>query len=174
MANNSPMALSVEKIRHEMLRGLLVPREMVNEALLKTYKQLNAKETRFFAFKGRVTETAEVDDHATQAAACDKIFSLAGLYAREREARDSTPGVALEVDPTTGVVRIIVGGGALPALPESQTLELPPVECSPAEQGVVIMRRDTPPAASVGRRRAAAPSLVDAAFAAISYDEVVD
>jgi hypothetical protein len=170
MSDNRPMALSVEKIRHEMLRGILVPREMVNAALLKTFTQLEAKETKFFSFKGHVTETAEVDDNATQAAAADKIFSLAGLYAREREDRVSTPGVAMEIDPVTGVVRIIVGAPAL-SLSEPTMQELPPVECSPSEQPVVVVHHDIAPSRSQASTRRAAAS--NSAMK-ILFDETVE
>lgn len=154
--DNHPLALSVEKVRHEMLRGILIPREMVNAALLKTYQQIQAKESKFFSFKGHVTQSIEVDDNTTQSAACDKIFSLAGLYARERDDRTSTPGVALEIDPVTGVVRIIVGSPV--ALPEYEptTLELPPVTPSPAEAPVVVHAHDTS-APMVSKRRVAVP-----------------
>jgi len=121
LPDNLPMALSVEKVRHEMLRGILVPRELVNEALKTTASKLHARETKFFSFRGRVTDKRDVDDHAVQLQAADQIFSLAGLYSRERESLRSTPGVALEVDPSTGVIRIVVGvvetQGALPVGP---------------------------------------------------------
>lgn len=137
------MALSVDKVRHEMLRGILVPRHMVNKALQTTFAKLDARETKFFSHKGIVTQTREVDDHGTQLAAADQIFTLAGLYAREREERPSTPGVALEIDPNTGVIRLVVG--APPALEEPPTLvELPaPFECSPAEQSVAPLPTKT-------------------------------
>jgi len=163
------MALSVEKIRHEMLRGILVPREMVNEALVTTYGKLRAKETKFFSHKGVVTMTRDVDDHSTQLAAADQIFSLAGLYARERESKNSTPGVALEVDPRTGVMRILVGD-SMPALAgyDPQIVELSSVEASPAEALVVNHAHDEQPVGSP-RRRTVSPEVWK-----ILSDEVVD
>jgi hypothetical protein len=141
-----PMALSVDKIRHEMLRGILVPREMVNKALLRTYEQLDAKETKFFAHQGRITERVDVVDHGVVAAAADKIFSLAGLYAREREEKGGTPGVALEIDPVSGVIRLIVGQPAPPELSSNGVIqdlrELPPSIPSPAEELVGILPAD--------------------------------
>src|SRR5258706_3737734 len=101
--------MNVEAVRHEMLRGILIPRDIVNHAIRKTVAKLDARETKHFAFKGRVIETREVEAHGIQLDAADKIFSLAGLYAREREARDATPSVSLEVDPHTGVIRLSVG-----------------------------------------------------------------
>jgi len=142
MIDTKPLALSVERVRHEMLRGILVPREMVNEALAVTAAKLRAKETKFFSFKGRVIDTVQVEDHGTQLAAADQIFSLAGLYARERGDTPATPGVALEVDPRTGVVRIIVGGPPALAEGEERLQELPPSEPSPAEAPVVVHAHD--------------------------------
>jgi len=105
-----PMALSVESVRQEMLRGLLIPRDIVNEALRTTASKLKAKETKFFAHKGIVTDSKEVEDHTTQLAAADQIYSLSGLYARERAPVHQTPETAIEVDLKTGVMRIVVGG----------------------------------------------------------------
>ena len=102
------MALSVEKVRHEMLRGILVPRDLVNRALSKTAAKLDAKETKFFSHKGEVVETHEVEDHGIQLQAADQIFSLSGLYARERAPQAQIPSVALEVSPD-GVIRLVVG-----------------------------------------------------------------
>ncbi len=145
MIDTKPLALSVERVRHEMLRGILVPRELVNEALQTTAAKLKAKETKFFSFKGKVIDKVEVEDHGTQLQAADQIFSLAGLYAREREDRSSTPGVALEVDPRTGVVRIIVGASAALEESEPRLQELPPSEPSAAEAPVVIHVSDPEP-----------------------------
>ncbi len=130
-----PMALSVEKVRQEMLRGLILPRDIVNEALKTTAGKLKAKETKFFAHKGVVVSQKEVDDHTTQLAAADQIFSLAGLYARERMAAPQAPSVILEVDSKTGVIRLVVGSGgqALTAPLEGLVSNPSLVEASPAE-----------------------------------------
>ena len=159
-ALDSPLALSVEKVRHEMLRGLLIPREMVNKALLRTYEQLDAKETKFFSHQGHVIQQKDVIDHSTVAAAADKIFSLAGLYAREREERNSTPGVALEIDPISGVIRIIVGSPTPPELSATGVLdlkELPPSELSEAEEFVGSLSPDDSTRPTFVPPKAAAP-----------------
>lgn len=149
--SDRPMALSVERVRHEMLRGILVPREMVNAALQTTYAKLQAKETKFFSYKGHVTQKAEVDDHGTQLAAADQIFSLAGLYAREREERAGTPGVALEIDPVSGVIRLIVGSAGPPELSSNGVLSNLQDVGSPVPQGqfgsgpVMEPMRELPP-----------------------------
>jgi len=110
------MALSVEGIRTEMLRGIRVPRKMVNAAIQKTYDQLEAQETKFFTYKGDVVSQKDVPAHEVQAQASDRILSMAGLYAREREATASAPMVAVEVDPVSGVIRLVVGSGPSKAL----------------------------------------------------------
>ena len=170
MIDTRPLALNVERVRHEMLRGIRVPPELVNEALKVTASKLKAKESKFFSFKGSVVDTVQVEDHSTQLAAADQIFSLAGLYARERADVASTPGVALEVDPRTGVVRIIVGGPAALDEGESRLQELPPSEPSPAEAPVVVHahRREL---SGSGPRVAVPPSKK---VWSILSDEVVD
>jgi hypothetical protein len=171
LADNRPMALSVEKVRHEMLRGLLIPREMVNKAIQRTYEQLDANETKFFSYKGEVTETRVVEDTAARGAAADKIFSLAGLYVRDNESKNSTPGVAMEVDPRTGVMRIIVGDVSptnVLDLPEIK--ELPPVTPSPAEAPVGNHAPDVVPPPKVGVRRTA----VSPGVWRMLSDEIVD
>ena len=170
MSDGRPLSLSVEKVRQEMLRGILVPRELVNGALATVASKLVAKETKFFSFKGRVTDKREVDDHGTQLAASDQIFSLAGLYAREREQSLGPPQVAMEVDSRTGVVRLVVGS-VLPALAEPpQTIELAPSTCSPAEQPVEARSLDYAEQAT-SRRRVPVPF---ASMKRILLDELVD
>ena len=163
MADDLPLALSVEKVRHEMMRGILVPRELVNAALATTAAKLKAKETKFFTYKGRVTQQTDVEDHGSQLAAADQIYSLAGLYSRERDMGVATPSVALEVDPHTGVIRLVVGSSAPLALPSQTQEEVGESERSAAEAPVVEL-------APVGRRKARVP---DEVWRIVS-DEVVD
>ena len=111
------MASSVEGIRAEMLRGIRVPKKIVNAALQKTYDQLDATVVKHVTYQGHVVSTVETPAHEVQAAASDRIFSLAGLYAREKDAGTATPRVAVEVDPGTGVIRLVVGSGPARALP---------------------------------------------------------
>jgi hypothetical protein len=147
-----------------MLRGILVPRELVNEAFRTVAAKLKAKETKFFAHKGRVVSKVDVEAHGTQLAAADQVFSLAGLYAREREAPSSTPMFALEVDSRTGVVRMVVGGQtAIDAPPPPRELAL--VEASPAESVVVETHAEV-----VKPRRVPIPDVI---WKLVS-DEVVD
>lgn len=167
--DDRPLALSVEKVRHEMLRGLLIPRELVNEALRTVANKLRAKETKFFAFKGVVRDVREVDDHGTQLTAADQIFSLSGLYARERENPLAPPQVVLEVDSRTGVVRMVVGG--LPGLEAPPSVqELPTMQPSLAESGVL----NTPTQTREGALLAVPLRTQDELVARIIHDEVVD
>ncbi len=125
MSDDRPLSLSVELVRQEMMRGILIPRDLVNKALKKTADKLDAMETKFFAHKGVVVSERVVEDHTTQLAAADQIYSLSGLYARERMATLGPPTVALEVDSRTGVIRLVVGS-------DRQAFAAPPEESSPS------------------------------------------
>ena len=114
--NPTTAAFSVERFRGEMLTRLAVPDDLLQAAINKIHAQLDAKETKFFVYRGEVIEKVEVVDHATQAGAADKILSMAGLYARERDGKPPTPSVAIEVDPITGIVRMVIGSGDTPPL----------------------------------------------------------
>ena len=108
--NGHTTAFSVEKARAAMLDKLNIPHDIVNKAIKKVYDKLDAKETKFFVHQGQVVEKVDVEDTAAQLAASDKILSMAGLYARERDARPPSPIVAVEVDSKTGVIRMVIGG----------------------------------------------------------------
>lgn len=164
--DNRPLALSVEKVRHEMLRGILIPRELVNAALQTTAAKLHARETKFFTFKGRVTQRMDVDDHSIQLQAADQIYSLAGLYSRERESRVSTPGVALEIDPVSGVIRLVVGSPSLSLDEAPRHMEVPD---SPDNDfvGAPSLTEPSPAEASVARR-----GIPDSVWKIISDEEV--
>ena len=112
MANGKTTAFSVERVRAAMLERIAIPTDILNKAIRKVHDKLEAKETKFFTFQGQVIQQAEVEDNAAQLAAADKILSVAGLYARERETKPPTPTIAIEVDPVTGVVRMVIGGDA--------------------------------------------------------------
>ena len=114
-------AFSVDAMRKRMMERVAVPEEMLNDAIKKTHAKLQARTTKFFTFQGQVIERVDVEDHAVQLQAADQIYSLSGLYARERDSRPAAPTVAVEVDAKTGVVRLLVGipGGLAPAAPMS-------------------------------------------------------
>ena len=115
-ARNTP-AFDPAYVRRAMLERVIIPQGMVSEAIRKTYEKLYAKETKFFTHKGVVTDTRVVEDHGTQLQAADQIHSIAGLYSRDSDSKPSSPKVALEVDPRTGVIRIVLGsdeGGDVP------------------------------------------------------------
>lgn len=142
---NQPLALSVEQVRHEMLRGILIPRDIVNHAIRRTVEKLDAKETKFFSFRGKVVEKHEVEDHGVQLQAADTIFSLAGLYARDGEKRVAAPSFELSVDISTGIIRLSTGSPATsgelpmassagaPELVESTIIEHAPQAPAPIE-----------------------------------------
>src|SRR2546430_64436 len=118
-------AFNIERMRSEMLERVAVPAEIVQEAISKLRDKLEAKSTKFFAHRGAVVSQREVVDHEAQLSAVDKILSMAGLYARERDAKPSMPVTAIEVDPGTGVVRIVVGAELPPASPAVGSAPLP-------------------------------------------------
>ena len=112
MANSQtePTAsMSVEAIRERLFKGVEIAPEMLNEALKVTRKKLSAKVTKFGYYKGEVVSRVNVEDHSTQLAAADQIYSIAGVYSRERDKIDRMPTIALEINPVTGVMKVIVG-----------------------------------------------------------------
>jgi|SRR5438552_14357391 len=110
MPDNRTVAFDVDSMRRSMLERLALPDDLVQHAIERTRSKLDAKVTKYFTHRGEVTDQRDVEDHATQLQAADQIYSLAGLYARERDGHPSTPQVALEIDPVTGVMRLIIGG----------------------------------------------------------------
>lgn len=127
-------AFNVERMRERMYRNVAVPDDFLQKAVDTTYKKLTAKKTQFFSHMGEVKSVIELEDHVTQLAAADQVYKLSSLYARERDAAPGQPTIALEMNPQTGVVRLVIG-----ALPEvsrpGDVIEipvLPPVvECLP-------------------------------------------
>lgn len=102
-------AFSVERIRAELIETVRPPKDIVNKAFKKLEAKLEAKETKFFTFRGEVQQRVNVDDNAAQISAADKILSAAGVYARERDAKPPAPAMAVEYDPHTGVLRMVIG-----------------------------------------------------------------
>jgi hypothetical protein len=103
------VTLSVEEFRRQLLRRPTIPDDLLSQALNVTKKKLNAKRTKFFTHKGVVQSAIDVEDHSTQLAAADQIYSLAGVYARERDPAPGVPLVALEYDSARGVMRLVIG-----------------------------------------------------------------
>jgi hypothetical protein len=95
----------------EMLDAIAVPPDLLQAAIVKLRAKLDAKQTKFFTFQGEVIERVDVEDHASQLSAIDKIMAMAGVYVRERESVAAAPAVAVEVDPMTGVIRLVIGAG---------------------------------------------------------------
>ena len=108
-------AFNVERMRADMLQRVRPPDHLVQEAIDKLHEKLEAKTTKFFTFQGEVQQQVDVEDHDTQLSAADKILSMAGLYATERGVKPTPPTTAVEVDPVTGIVRIVIGAEMPPA-----------------------------------------------------------
>lgn len=92
-----------------MLRGLIVPPELANSAFQTLQRQVNAKTRKYFAARGKVRDVREDDDNDAQLRATDQVFAIAGLYAPKAQAQAPALGFALEIDPSTGVVRLVAG-----------------------------------------------------------------
>lgn len=85
----------------------------------RTHRRLlTAKTTKFFAHEGVVIDKRTVDDNDAQARAVELMYDVAGVKA-PRQAAGSTAGfaVAIEIDPVTGVRRIVVANRQQQALP---------------------------------------------------------
>lgn len=170
----APIVTDVEAVRRGLLEGIRIPAELVNRALNVVADKLDAKETKFFSFKGRVVTERQVDAHGIQLQATDQILSLAGLYARERIEAPEAPRIAMEIDSRTGVMRIIVGQ-TVPLAPSlSKVIEAAPVAELLAE--VEATTESTPAAPAVvahdaTRRR---PMPIPDSVMRIIHDEVVE
>lgn len=113
------VAFSPEVMRKQMYERVAMPPELLQKALRKLDKKLEAKETKFFSFQGQVVDKVEVEAHSVQLDAADKILKIANAYGRDSDVKRETPGVALEIDSKTGVLRLVIGGGAVDALEDN-------------------------------------------------------
>ena len=160
------VAFNVERMRALLLEDARPPRELLQKAFNKLEQKLEAKVTKFFPFQGTVVTKLDTEDHATQLSAADKILNMAGVYARERDAKPPAPAVAIEVDPATGVVRMVIGmpdtGGVIPitegdanlaltAAPEMEILEVHSDKDASDEVDtqIIQMRNGTPRAEAI-------------------------
>lgn len=72
-------------------------------------KLLNAKTTKFFAHDGVVIDAREVNDNDAQARAVELFYDVFGVKAPRAQAAASSLGVAIEIDPASGVIRVVAG-----------------------------------------------------------------
>ena len=70
-------AFSVEHVRAQLLQEVAIPAGLFQKAIDIVDKKLTARKTQFFSFQGSVVDKVDVEDHATQLAAADKIFAIA-------------------------------------------------------------------------------------------------
>lgn len=127
-------------MRQKMFERVALPPDLLQKALRKLDMKLEAKETKFFSFQGQVVEKVEVEAHGAQLEAADKILKIANVYGRESDTKQVTPGVALEVDPRTGILRLVIGGANAPdeesRLPQDNAIGTDtssPLEASPEQ-----------------------------------------
>jgi hypothetical protein len=103
------LAFSAQALREKLLEGVELPADFVNKALRVLDEQMVATQTKFFAHKGIVKDAKVVEDNASRIAAASAVIGMTPLRQREALPESSTPTIALEVDPVTGVTRIVVG-----------------------------------------------------------------
>jgi len=102
-------AFDIQGVRKRLYKRLAVPPDILNHAFDKLRKKLDAKETKFFTHQGQVIEKVEVEDHATQLSAIDKVLAVGAAYAKESDNKSVKPTVGIRVDPRTGVIEVVVG-----------------------------------------------------------------
>src|SRR3990167_1776204 len=95
-----------------MLTGVVPPTGLVTKAFRNLDRALDATVMKFFAHEGCVLDERELHDHDAQARARDQVFSIAGLYA-PRSAAPTALAVAVEIDPVSGVIRVVAGHGQI-------------------------------------------------------------
>ena len=95
-----------------MLHGIVPPEGLVTKAFRNLDRALGATVMKFFAHEGCVLDERELQDHDAQARARDQVFSIAGLYA-PRSAAPTALAVAVEIDPVSGVIRVVAGHGQI-------------------------------------------------------------
>lgn len=92
-----------------------VPEALPNDAIRTLKAGLNATRTKFHTFRGVVRSQSDVPDWIARIAAAKELLDVTGVSQRERVAPPAAPNVAIEVDPTTGIVRlVVVQRGVLP------------------------------------------------------------
>ena len=124
IARQTAVVFNVEQMRALLIEHARPSADLLQKAYDKLEKKLEAKVTKFFPFQGTIVSKVDVEDHPTQMSAADKILALAGVYARERDAKPPTPAVAIEVDQITGVIRLVIGAPTAMAVADVER-ELP-------------------------------------------------
>lgn len=157
-----------------MIAQIAMPPQIVQKALDVLSAKLEAKETKFFSHKGRVTDVKTVEAHGVQLEAVDKVISMAGLYAREREAPTGPAGFEMIVEPN-GVLRIRSGaaraiGSGIDSLAPTPDLDRVSVEASPTEAIVMAAMPDRPARTPAPRR---IPVPIES-MKRVILDEIVD
>lgn len=101
--------------RQAMLEAAGVLPQDLRRALRTHRRLLTAKTTKFFAHEGEVVDQREVEDNDAQARAVELMYDVLGVKAPRAQAQPAALGVAIEIDPATGVIRVIAGAARLPA-----------------------------------------------------------
>lgn len=96
--------------RQAMLEASGLTADDLRDAIRTHRRLLTAKTTKFFAHEGVVVDEREVDDNDAQKAAVDLLYDVVGLKAPRAPAQTAGAiAVAVEIDPATGVIRVVAG-----------------------------------------------------------------
>jgi hypothetical protein len=111
-------AFSVEAIREHVVSRLF------DKAAQRLEEQLDATRKQFFSLNGTVMDERTVPDNTARLAAVDKVMSVAGAYMKDREPPRPDNRVAIEIDPVTGIHKIVIGGAPQALPPEREVLDV--------------------------------------------------
>lgn len=89
--------------------GIEVPQGMISRALAVLDEAMAANQIKFFAHKGYVKSQKVVPDYTVRVAGAKETLTIAQMLSREREAPPEQQAVAMEYDPRSGVLRLVVG-----------------------------------------------------------------
>lgn len=115
----STSAFNVEAVKASALNKLM------KKTIERLDEQLDATLDKHFSFQGEVRETKTVVDNTSRLAAIDKVLSMAGMYVKGQADVPKHDSVYIEIDPHTGIHKIVIGGApTATALPlESEVLD---------------------------------------------------
>lgn len=103
-------AFNVEAVKNNALNKLMA------KTIERLDEQLDATLDKHFSFQGEVRDTKTVVDNAARLSAIDKVLNMAGAYVKTQSDAPKHDSVFIEIDPKTGIHKIVIGAPP-PALP---------------------------------------------------------
>lgn len=166
--------MSPAAIRNRIMADVRVPADLLELAFQTTRNKLTAKKTLVFAEKGLIKDKLDVEDNAAQLTAADQVYSMAGVYTRDKDVKQTTPGFAMRIDPATGVIEVVIGHNATEEIAPAAPLEVLDAGRDIEETRAVVSSAMAPPA-SMDRPAPAPPRKIPYRKGMyIIHDEVVD